>query len=151
MTSAPLTIVELRPADVDAVASIERASNPRPWPPEAFHRELRLPFSHSFVARHGEEGPVVGFIVFWNVRGEVHILNIAVHPDHRRRGIGRSLVELALQQARAERGFVAYLEVRRSNVGAQRLYESMGFKTIDTRERYYDDNDEDALVMAVDL
>lgn len=93
--------------------------------------------------------PVLGYAGFWKLGGEVHISTIAVHPDHRRRGLGELLLLHMLDRA-VERGseFVT-LEVRESNRIAQRLYEKYGFRTVGRRDRYYTDNHEDALLMTL--
>lgn len=148
VSHSELSIGEMTGADVDAVAAIELASNPNPWPADAFARELRLPFSTTYLVR-GTQAPYIrGFIVVWSIRGEVHILNFAVHPDTRRQGVGRMLLEHVLETIRSEDAHQIYLEVRRSNQPAQMLYALFGFEQIGVRERYYNDNDEDALVMA---
>jgi len=84
-------------------------------------------------------------------RGEVHILAIAIHPDHRRAGIGGALLEHALAQGRAARCTIATLEVRPGNAPAIALYQRAGFRTVHVRARYYQDNGEDALVMLSEL
>jgi ribosomal-protein-alanine N-acetyltransferase len=96
---------------------------------------------------------VVGFCNYWVVAdpagraGEVHILAIATHPDHRRAGIGAALLDRALVEGRAHGCAIATLEVRRGNVPAIAMYERAGFRTVHVRSRYYQDNGEDALVM----
>jgi ribosomal-protein-alanine N-acetyltransferase len=137
-------------ADLDAIDEIERHSFARPWPREAFEAELALAHARLDVAR----GPgVIGFCNYWIVAdphgraGEVHILAIAVHPDHRRAGIGAALLDHALAQGRAAGCGLATLEVRRGNAPAIALYERAGFRTVHVRARYYQDNGEDALVM----
>jgi ribosomal-protein-alanine N-acetyltransferase len=82
------------------------------------------------------------------VAEEMHILNLAVHPQHRRRGLARRLLTTAMTQARGLGAQVAWLEVRPSNHPALKLYELFGFKELGRRPRYYDDTQEDALLLA---
>jgi ribosomal-protein-alanine N-acetyltransferase len=151
-------------ADLDAIDEIEQHSFPRPWPRSAFAAEIASGSAQLDVARGSlrEQAPgaatrVVGFCNYWIVTappgstGEVHILAIATHPDHRRRGTGAGLLRHALDRARAERAGLATLEVRRGNAPAIALYERFGFSAIHIRRGYYQDNDEDALVMIADL
>ena len=148
MIIAPATRAELA-----AIDEIERHSFPRPWPREVFESELTRDVARVDVARRAPGGPVVGFCNYWLVvapapaGGEVHILAIATHPDHRRGGIGAALLGHALAQGVAQRAGLATLEVRRGNLPAIALYERAGFRTVHVRRRYYQDNGEDALVM----
>jgi ribosomal-protein-alanine N-acetyltransferase len=82
---------------------------------------------------------------------EAHIANIAVHPEFRRRGVGASLLAVALKDALQKGLRTATLEVRAQNTGAQSLYRIFGFEEVGRRLRYYRDNNEDALLMTVDL
>jgi ribosomal-protein-alanine N-acetyltransferase len=81
---------------------------------------------------------------------EMHIINLAVHPEHRRKGIARRLLTEGLAQARALGAELAWLEVRPSNAPARVLYESFGFKEVGRRPRYYDDTNEDALLLTLE-
>lgn len=135
-------------ADLDAIEEIDRHSFPRPWSRATFEAELARDIARIAVAvdRH-----VIAFCNYWIVAGEVHILAIATHPDHRRAGTGARLLGFALDDGLAMHCTVATLEVRRGNVPAIALYERAGFVTVHVRERYYVDNSEDALVMTCDL
>ncbi len=146
---APATL-----ADLDAIVEIERHSFARPWPRATFEAELtREPTRDLARLDVARTTVIVGFCNYWLVpdpcgrAGEVHILAIATHPDHRRAGIGAALLAHALAQGRALGCGLATLEVRRSNAPAIALYERAGFRTVHVRTRYYQDNDEDALVM----
>jgi ribosomal-protein-alanine N-acetyltransferase len=108
--------------------------------------ELARPWARVWVACSGEQ--VIGAFVAWVVADEVHVLDVATHPDHRRRGVGRALVKEVLALAERERAVHVYLEVRRSNVAAIALYRGAGFAAVGIRERYYA-NDEDAVEMAL--
>jgi ribosomal-protein-alanine N-acetyltransferase len=100
-----------------------------------------------FVIRTAER-PVAGFAAFWKVVDEMHINNLAVHPDCRGRGLGRQLLAGTLAAAHALGVRRATLEVRRSNVAAQRLYASAGFRVVGVRAGYYTQPAEDALVLS---
>lgn len=136
-------------ADLDAIDEIERHSFTQPWPRATFEAELTRSLARLDVAR---DPGVVGFCNYWIVTdphggGEVHVLAIATHPDHRRAGVGGALLDHALAQGRAAGCSIATLEVRRGNAPAIALYERAGFRTVHVRARYYQDNAEDALVM----
>ncbi len=118
--TAAVRVGQMELADVPAVLDIERASFSTPWPPEAFHQELRHNrLARYVVARQG--GAVVGYAGVWLMVDEAHITTFAVHPDWRRQGIGRRLL-LALLVVAEELGAARMtLEVRVSNVAAQAL------------------------------
>ncbi len=149
MIIAPATL-----ADLEAIDEIERHSFATPWPRSTFEAELTREVARLDVAR---AAAIVGFCNYWIVAdaqgrgGEVHILAIATHPDHRRLGVGRVLLAHALDQGRAQNASLATLEVRRGNVPAIALYERAGFRTVHVRRQYYQDNGEDALVMLTEL
>ena len=144
-----LDIVRATEADLDVLDEIERHSFNAPWPRATFEGELRREWAHIELARLADH--TRAFCNYWLVAGEVHILAIATHPDFRGRGIARQLLDHILAKARAHHCTLATLEVRRSNVPAIALYERAGFRTVHVRTRYYQDNDEDALIMLLDL
>ena len=106
--------------------------------------------SHFLVA--GPMPPQVwqvwGYAIFWAAAQEMHIMNLAVHPRRRGQGIARRLLTEALVRARALGTGAAWLEVRPSNSAARALYESLGFEEMGMRPRYYQDNQEDAIILA---
>jgi ribosomal-protein-alanine N-acetyltransferase len=136
-------------ADLDAVMAIERLSFPMPWPRQAFSDELTRPWARLEVLRH--TGRVVGFCNYWLVADELQILNIAIHPDERRRGHAERLLQHILSEANRNNTHVVSLEVRMSNQPAQALYRKFGFREVGTRPKYYADNGEDALLMDREL
>jgi len=136
-------------AHLDAVDEIERHSFKNPWPPQVFAEELTREWARVDVAL--DRGRVVGFVDYWIVQDEIHLLAIASHPDARRRGIGKLLLDHLLARAREEQAVLVTLEVRRSNVPAIAMYERAGFATVGVRPRYYAEDNEDALVMTLDL
>lgn len=145
-----LLIRRARLTDVKSIWDIEHLSFSAPWSLWCFLSELGNPNSTVLVA--GPSSPKTwktwGYIVFWVIAAEMHIMNLAVHPRRRRQGIAKALLTEALNRARHQGAVVAWLEVRPSNQAAQTLYESLGFKKVGVRPRYYADNQEDAILMA---
>jgi [ribosomal protein S18]-alanine N-acetyltransferase len=138
--------------DLPAVMDIDRLSFPLPWPERSYRYELlENPASHMLVAAQPAAGGPrpVGFIGFWQIIDEAHISTLAVHPDHRREGLGADLLTAALDLATQLGSDMATLEVRVSNEAAVNLYHKFGFRIVGRRPRYYRDNDEDALLMTV--
>jgi [ribosomal protein S18]-alanine N-acetyltransferase len=135
-------------ADIDALLFIENQSFQSPWPRQHFQSELEQPHSFTLLAcRHGASSKdIVGYIIFWFIIDEMHILNIAVAPSSRRQGIARALIHAAIKLAQAKNLQTAWLEVRPSNEAALELYLSLGFELVMTRKRYYNDTGEDALI-----
>ena len=146
----PLGVEPMQSQDLDEVLAIERASFSMPWSRGAFLYELEENrVARCFVVRDATR--VVGYICLWEVADEMHVTNIAVHPEARRRGIGRLLLTSILAEARRQRTRIVLLEVRPSNIEARGLYESFGFRVVGRRRGYYYDTGEDALVMEVAL
>ncbi|MBI3754799.1 MAG: ribosomal protein S18-alanine N-acetyltransferase [Deltaproteobacteria bacterium] len=139
--------------DLDDVLGIEKLSYSSPWPRSQFEKELKNQLSNKFTAKiaHNGKKSVAAYIIFWVVANEAHILNIATHPDFRRRGIAKRFLVFALGRLEEAGVEEVFLEVRRSNIHAQRLYMGFGFKEIGIRKGYYGDNNEDAIVMALEL
>lgn len=144
---APVRLEPPDDSDWPQILAIESVSFARPWTEASFRRERQLAYSRILVARLGAEGGVAGYACRWLVAGEVQLLNVAVHPRHRRHGIARTLVEAVLEEARRERAPV-WLEVERGNVGAVALYCGLGFSIVGQRRNYYG-RGRDAWVMAV--
>lgn len=137
----------LKEEDLDAVLKIEQESFPLPWTRGMFEQELHIPTSHFFVARSMPAKEIVGYAGYWQVVDELHLINIAIRPDCRKQGLGRHLLFYILCDGKRLGLKKATLEVRASNLIAQRLYEEAGFKNIAIRKNYYADNLEDAVIM----
>jgi ribosomal-protein-alanine N-acetyltransferase len=139
-------------ADVKAIWAIEKVSFPTPWSRWSFLSELGHRNSHTLVAGPPAPQPwkTWGYLIFWVVLEEMHILNLAVHPEYRRRGVARRLLAKGLAQARTLGAELAWLEVRPSNLAARALYKSFGFKEVGRRPHYYDDTKEDALLLTLE-
>lgn len=147
---ASLSLDRMRSDDLDEVVGIERVSFSLPWSRGAFLYEMEQNrVARCWVVRDDER--VVGYVCLWEIGDEVHITNIAVHPDFRRRGIARTLLNHILDDARRRSLRVVALEVRPSNQEARKLYESYGFRVVGRRKGYYYDTGEDALVMELSL
>lgn len=114
-----------------------------------FLQELQVACARSILAEI--DGLIVGYVLFWLLPGAIDIHNIAVHVDYRRRGIARLLLGKVLAEARNQSSLRVMLEVRKSNLPAQKLYQSLGFLTTGVRKGYYSDDGEDALAMSLDL
>jgi ribosomal-protein-alanine N-acetyltransferase len=144
----PLAFRRMREADLPRVMEIERAAFSHPWSEELVRRELGHEFSTVLLATEdGPAGPVLGFAVVWLVHDELHVLNVAVAPEARRRGVARSILDRVERDARDQGARVSMLEVRRSNAPAIALYLSLGYREVGVRPRYYAEDGEDALVM----
>lgn len=135
-------------ADVDGVAAVEAATFPTPWSRDAFVSEMKNVAARYLVAER--DGAVIGYAGAWIILDESHITNIAVLQAERGKGIGRALTAGLMQYLANLGAAYATLEVRKSNEVAQNLYKSLGFIKLGVRKRYYEDNDEDALIMVCD-
>ncbi len=146
-----ISIREMAEKDLDEVMAIEKRSFPSPWSRELFKKELQMPLGKAFVAQETPLPQIVGYFCCWLIIPEVHILNIAVHPQKRHRGIGSKLLQYGLAYAWQKGGRHFTLEVRRSNYPAIGLYKKFNFQPWGIRRRYYTDTGEDALVMCLQL
>ena len=143
---SPCRVRPATSADVPAITEIEHGVFSDPWSAAAF-RELIGP--QSFVAVVEDE--VVGYLFARTAADEAEILNLAVHEDRRRTGIGRCLLDAGLADFRARRVAMVYLEVRASNAPGRAFYEEKGFREVGRRRGYYSKPREDALVLALEM
>lgn len=147
--TAPATIDRMRPSDVSLVVAIDATSEgSSAWDETQLRGELERSWAHLWVARTHEVP--VAFVATWHVADELHVLNVATHAAHRRRGHARRLLEHAIEFAAQQRVRLVLLEVRRSNTAAIGLYRQFGFVAMGVRERYYGDG-EDAVEMLLRL
>ena len=137
----------LRLRDLAAIERIERRSYPTPWSRSMFAGELTKSSSVCLGAYDGETGALVGYLIISRYVDAWHVMNVAVAPEYRGRGIATRLLEQLFEVTAGDgrRGYT--LEVRVSNSSAIRLYEKLGFKARGIRRGYYTDNREDALIM----
>jgi ribosomal-protein-alanine N-acetyltransferase len=142
-------------SDLDTVMRVERLAFKNPWSPELFQRELLHDWSTILIAAPAVAGPgepaIYGFVIYWTVHDELHILNIATDPAHRRKSVARRLMVAAIELGRARGARLVTLEARRSNLPAITLYRDLGFRAVGIRPNYYADEGEDAVVMNLDL
>ena len=134
--------------DLDAVLEIETASYSTPWNREHFRNELAARYSWPLVAVN--EGSVVGYLCLMSLFEEAQILNVAVSPSHRGKGVARMLLEHAFRLALEQGAEIMALEVRASNSAAISLYQQLGFVRVGIRAGYYD-SAEDAVLMEKSL
>jgi [ribosomal protein S18]-alanine N-acetyltransferase len=133
--------------DLDGVLAVEEESFNNPWTREMYAWELQnRAVCHILVVRTPEDR-VAGFCAFWLVVDEIHINNVAIRPALRGQGIGSHLMQRVFEEARRLGAKRATLEVRRSNEGARRLYERLGFYVAGKRPNYYTNPVEDALIL----
>jgi ribosomal-protein-alanine N-acetyltransferase len=135
--------------DVAAVAAIEQLSFGDPWSPASFESLLGHPAVLFLVAVEGSarDEMVSGYVVTWYAADEAEVANLAVAPARRGTGVGAALLDAALRGAVARGAIRCFLEVRASNVAAQRLYFARGFEAVGRRKAYYRKPTEDALVL----
>ncbi len=148
-----LVLRRARLDDVGRVMEIERDGFAHPWSRELVERELGHAWSQILLALEAGEGGerVLGYIVFWLVHDEVHVLNVATAVEARRRGVGRALMAAAEESGRLRGARLSTLEVRRSNLPAIALYRDLGYRQIGIRPNYYAEEREDAIVMVKQL
>ena len=139
----------MRSEDLERVVEIQRSAFVHPWSRDLIARELAHDWSSVLLAVEPAAGgeAVVGVVVFWLVHDEVHVLNVAVAPEARRRGVARALMREAERRGAQRGARLATLEVRRSNQAALELYRSLGYRRAGVRPRYYAEEGEDAIVM----
>jgi ribosomal-protein-alanine N-acetyltransferase len=145
-------IRRMQEADLTAVRGIETESFSNPWSDNTFRGEIQntpVSFPLVVVRRPGDE--VVAYIIFWHIRDDVQVNNIAVRPDCRGLGLGEALMRFAIAKVREAGAAFMTLEVRPSNTAAVALYKKLGFEILGTRKNYYTKPDEDAHVMGLVL
>ncbi|MFH1823631.1 MAG: ribosomal protein S18-alanine N-acetyltransferase [Candidatus Firestonebacteria bacterium] len=140
-----IEIDRMKESDLNEVFNIEVCS-PDPWKYNMFLREVKdNPNSIFLVGR--ENGKIVGYGGFWKIMDEINIVNLAVHPSFRKKRIGSQILTEMLKISKEKGAKFATLEVSQSNISAQKLYKKFGFKIIAIRKKYYQDSNEDAIVM----
>ena len=148
-----IEIVPMGEKDLERVLEIENLSFPTPWSRRIFLATLEDQLSQGFIARSSEAGRdiILGFILYQQVLDEVHILNIAIHPEFRRKGLASEMLAFVLQRVIRLEAKDVYLDVRASNKAAKKLYKKFGFTPIGLRKGYYREVGEDAVVMWLPL
>jgi ribosomal-protein-alanine N-acetyltransferase len=146
---APYQIRSAVPADAASLVAIERRCFSDPWSETSFREALDSPWTFGLIAQTAQQ--IVGYLIGREVAGTGEVLNLAVAPDYRRRGVARALLRGALRFLRKRRVEEVFLEVRESNQSAQALYLSAGFRPVGQRAAYYRNPKEDALVLWLPL
>ncbi len=146
---APLVLRAMRLSDLPEVLLIERRSFATPWAEGNFSGLMRRPSATLIVAELDEA--VAGYAVLWFAADEGELGNLAILPELRRRGLGRRLLDRAIEEATGRGARRLFLEVRESNGGARRLYEAAGFQLDGVRRGYYTAPTEDAVLMSLQV
>ena len=140
-------IRKMEPSDVNDVVKLEELSyGAHHWSKESFYNELENNLAHYYCAVT-EDKKLAGYAGCWHIFEEAHITTLSVHPDYRQRGIAQQLLFAIIDDCYKNKIKYITLEVRESNIAAISLYEKNGFKSIGTRKGYYQDNNENALIM----
>lgn len=140
-----MMIVTMRDCHVSQVAELEKICFSDPWSEKSVASELTNPLSLWLVAKEGER--VAGYIGSQTCGDESDMMNVAVHPDFRRKGIAGSLVDTLVAELKTRESRSLTLEVRASNAPAIALYEKLGFSQIGRRKNYYRNPKEDGLIL----
>lgn len=147
---AEFSIREMQSDDITAVMHVDEVCFSSPWSREIYEQEMeKNEFAYYFVME--ESGEVVGYAGLWIVEDDAQITNIALLPEYRGYKIGEKLFGFSMQFAMKQGASRLSLEVRESNIIAQKLYRKFGLVPGGVRKRYYPDNNEDAIVMWVNL
>ena len=149
-----LRIRRVAPEDLPRLLEIERAGFRHPWSEAQLAAELGNAWSVQLLAVEPDAGGrerAVGYDIVWVVHDELHVLNVATDPVHRRRGVARVLLDHVAELGRARACRLATLEVRRSNDPARALYRKLGYREVGMRPRYYAEEGEDAILMTLEL
>lgn len=131
--------------DLDQVLEISSISLKESWSLDSYSKELSNPLAKYLVAK--VDTKIVGFAGLWVIIDEGHITNIAVHPNFREKGVGTTLLQSLIDHSKDWGCISLTLEVRASNVAAKGLYKKFGFLEEGIRKKYYNDNEEDAIIM----
>jgi len=135
--------------DISQIADLDKICFSVPWSEQAFGKELKENnLAFYILAEVKETGRIVGYAGVWLIQEEGHITNVAVHPDFRRKHIGMAIVEVMMKESRKRAGTKTFtLEARKSNTAAIELYKKFGFLEVGIRKGYYQENNEDAVIM----
>ena len=147
MTNSVLKIEPMQREYLDDVVAVEaKAYGEHHWSKESFFNELNNDLAKYYCA-FNEKGEIVGYCGCWQILEEAHITNIAVAPDFRRQHVGEALLTTIIKSCQKQMIKYLTLEVRVSNEPAIKLYEKYAFKSLGVRKGYYQNNNEDALIM----
>lgn len=148
MSEFKIKIDLMQKEHVDEVIAIEEKSfGKHHWSKSSFLQELANGYAHYFVAIDAETNKVVGYCGLWHILEEAHFSTISVSPDFRRKHIAEALLVRMINYCYENEVKYFTLEVRTNNIAAQCLYKKYGMKSLGVRKGYYQDNNEDALIM----
>jgi len=135
--------------DVNQIADLDKICFSVPWSEQAFGKELKEnKLAFYILAEMKETGQIIGYAGVWLIQGEGHITNVAVHPEFRRKHIGMAIVDVLIKESRKLGEIKTFtLEARKSNTAAIELYKKFGFLVVGIRKGYYQENNEDAVIM----
>lgn len=138
----------MKDIDIPDIMEIETVSfGTHHWTKESFKSEIRSDTGNYYSLYDDDEGKVLGYAGFWLIMDEAHVTTIAVHPEYRRKFLGELLLQHLIERSAWRKAKWLTLEVRISNAAAQNLYYKYNFASLGLRRKYYQDNDEDALIM----
>ena len=140
-----MKMIPMNESHVAQVAALEKLCFSDPWSGTSIASELENPLSLWLIAE--EDGAVCGYVGSQTVLDETDMMNIAVHPDCRRKGIAAALITELVSRLKARGSRVLRLEVRESNFSAITLYEALGFTQLGLRKNYYRNPKENALIL----
>lgn len=147
-TEKQLAFRVMEQQDIDEVLTVEQAAFAVPWSREAFLSEIQNPYAEYTVVT--VDGQIVGYAGTWIIIDEAHVTNICLLPAYRGQRLGELLLRVMMARAKQSGATRMTLEVRRSNLRAQRLYKRLGFEERGIRKHYYSDTKEDAIIMWLD-
>jgi ribosomal-protein-alanine N-acetyltransferase len=149
---SPAVFLEaVRAGDGPALSDLDRASSTHPWTPRHFEDAIRGAAGERVVVLRGPDGARLGFCAWQEVADEAHVHNVAIEPEHRRRGLARRLLLVCLELAASRSARRAFLEVRAGNGAARKLYLGLGFHETGLRAGYYAEPREDAVLMEAEI
>ena len=142
----------MKEEDLPLVIEIENTCYSNPWKFSSFKGEIEnRPISNPYVIIYRPLEKIIGYVIYWHIRNEVQISNIAISPDYRQLGVGEGVLRKVLQEMQHKGAEFVFLEVRPSNLAARRLYEKLGFTILGLRKGYYRNPSEDAIIMGKSL
>jgi len=143
---------KMKEDDLPSVMEIENLSYPNPWHLSSFKGEIEnRPISNPYVIVFKPLEKVIGYVIYWHIRNEAQISNIAINPDYRGMGVGERVLRWVMQDIQRKGVEFVFLEVRPSNLCARHLYDKLGFTMLGLRKGYYRNPSEDAIIMGLSL
>ena len=139
------------PEDINGILEIENHQFTHPWQRKQFTPELTHDIAYFYVAQENTTGTLAGYIIFWVIQDMIELHNIAVSAQFKKKGIGKKLMHFMLETAQQQKVKEIFLEVRQSNTEAIPFYEAFHFSVVATRQNYYTEPTEDAIIYKLEL